>query len=370
MMPTRHLPAAVLPRIVSGIQPTGIPHIGNYFGSLKQWLDIQNESTLRKQRTNERCAFKGQNQKLFFVADLHALTVPVSAKLLRRRRLEMLAMLLAIGIDPKKSILFIQSDVPQHCEFMWLLACNTSMGSLNRMTQWKSKTQFRETDFASFLNLDEATSGRLKLGLFAYPVLQAADIILYRGTHVPIGKDQVQHLELTRTIANSINNILKKPVLNPPQPILNYYSSIMALRRPTKKMSKSDDNTENYILLTDTASIIARKISRALTDSISGITYDRINRPGISNLLAILSATTGKDITSLSSSFADASHVELKATVAEAVTQCLGPISERFQRYLGDIDYLNTVAKEGAEQATFIANSELLKLKKMLGLCF
>jgi tryptophanyl-tRNA synthetase len=255
--------------IFSGIQPTGIPHLGNYLGALRGWVKLQNEAD-------------ASTRLIYSLVDLHAMTVRQDPAELRRQRQESFAMLMAIGLDPHRSILFHQSDVSAHAELMWILSCQASTGYLGRMTQWKDKTSNESED-----------SGKLKLGLFSYPVLQAADILLYQTTHVPVGEDQAQHLEFARDLANSFNHHYGSKhlpvVLNPPKTIISSSKRIRSLADPTLKMSKSHPNEKSRILLNDDEDVIRSKVKVAVTDSIeTGITYDPENRPGISNLINLL----------------------------------------------------------------------------------
>ncbi|KAI9661668.1 MAG: Tryptophan--tRNA ligase, mitochondrial [Bathelium mastoideum] len=256
--------------IFSGIQPTGIPHLGNYLGALKQWVKLQNNAA-------------PNTTLLYSVVDLHALTAHDSPVQLRQCRQEMLAALLAVGLDPQRSIIFYQSTVPAHTDLMWILSSAASMGYLSRMTQWKSKLDL--PDNAS--PFDPTVKAKLKLGLFSYPVLQAADILVHRATHVPVGHDQSQHLEFARECANGFNHNYGR-VLVAPDTLLSPAKRVMSLTEPHLKMSKSHANPKSRILITDGCEEIEKKIKGALTDSVSGISYDLVERPGVSNLLDIM----------------------------------------------------------------------------------
>ncbi|KAL7627123.1 Tryptophan--tRNA ligase, mitochondrial [Parahypoxylon ruwenzoriense] len=259
--------------IFSGIQPTGVPHLGNYLGALRQWKRLQDAA----QSTGDKL--------LFSVVDLHAITMPQEAEQLRLRRREMLAALLAIGLHPDKGAnLFFQSSVPAHAELMWILSCTASMGYLGRMTQWKSKLQMHNKP----AGLDDAAMAQLKLGLFSYPVLQAADILVHRATHVPVGDDQRQHLEFARECATNFNHTFKN-VLVPPETVTTPSPRVMSLTQPTSKMSKSTPNYRSRIVITATASEIRQRITSAVTDCHNAVSYDPEGRPGVANLLELLS---------------------------------------------------------------------------------
>ncbi|WBW71228.1 mitochondrial tryptophan-tRNA ligase Msw1 [Schizosaccharomyces osmophilus] len=344
-------------RIVSGIQPTGIPHIGNYLGSLRQWTELQNS-----------IPSNSSSQCFFFVADLHALTVPQVPQDFYQRRMDTLAILLSIGIDPQRSTLFFQSDVPYHTELNWLMGCHTPMGQLNRMTQWKSKLQLHEMDAVTFLNTNLASSGKFNLGLFSYPVLQAADILLYGATHIPVGKDQSQHIELTRTIARKINSTFKKELFIIPDIILNSSSSIMALKQPNKKMSKSDQNSKNYILLTDSEQDIRKKIAGAATDNIEGITYGDPNRPAINNLLNMTAAMTDSSPITIAEKFKHARHSEFKSSVADIMVGSITPFARSYQQWKANPSELQSIAENGAKKAMNQAFPFMKDFKNTFGL--
>ena len=265
--PTRTLSGGSRPAsktIFSGIQPTGIPHLGNYLGALRRWAKLQDEAA-------------PDTTLIYSLVDLHAITIRQDPAQLRRWKKQSLAMLLAAGLDPKRSIIFHQSAVPAHTELMWILSCQASTGYLSRMTQWKDKTA----------NERENTE-RLKLGLFSYPVLQAADVLVHGATHVPVGHDQAQHLEFAREVATGFNHAFGQEILVPPETLISPAKRIMSLTEPTTKMSKSHSNPESRILLTDSDSEIQSKIKSAVTDSDYSISYDPEKRPGISNLIDIL----------------------------------------------------------------------------------
>ncbi|KAG8737961.1 Tryptophan--tRNA ligase, mitochondrial, partial [Ceratobasidium sp. 428] len=299
--------------IFSGIQPTGTPHLGNYLGALVNWVSLQRNA--------------GPNDRLYFsIVGLHALTLPQDPVKLRRERLDLLATLLAVGIEPRRSVIFCQDQVPQHAELAWMLNCVTPMGKLQRMTTWKSKLALAR----NANSVDEVDESHLNLGLFAYPVLQAADILLYRATHVPVGEDQQQHLELSRDLADLFNRTHKETVFPLPQCIITPTKRILSLRDPTQKMSKSSPNPASRILLTDPAETIEKKVRSAVTDSERGVTFDLTARPGVANLLTILDAcktlvgspgdgdgeTSDTRLRTLAETLS--SHAELKRAVVDA----------------------------------------------------
>jgi len=323
--------------IFSGIQPSGDFTIGNYFGALKNWAILQD----------------GYNP-IFCVVDEHAITVPQDPNVLRQRIFQSTAILLALGIDPERSILFIQSHVSAHAELAWLLNCNSYMGELSRMTQFKDKS--------AKLN-DES----IRVGLFDYPVLMAADILLYNADLVPVGEDQRQHLELSRDIAVRFNQAYGPTFVVPE----GYYGSsgakIYSLQDPTKKMSKSDENKSAYILMVDDEDTILNKFKRAVTDSESEIRYDPKAKPGISNLLDIYCAATGQDMGSAVASFDGLGYGQLKTRVGEAVAAALAPIQKEYSRLLGEKAYVDEALKKGAEQAREIANPTLKDAQEKMG---
>jgi tryptophanyl-tRNA synthetase len=350
-------------KIFSGIQPTGVPHLGNYLGALQQWVRLQNESS-------------PATTTIYSLVDLHAITIRQDPAQLRRWKDESLAMLLAIGLDPKRSIIFHQSDVPAHTELMWILSCQASTGYLGRMTQWKDKTA----------GIKEG-SDRLKLGLFSYPVLQAADVLVHGATHVPVGHDQAQHLEFARHVANGFNEAFgprtgpsgsAEIVLIPPETLISPAKRVMSLMDPEKKMSKSHPNPKSRILLTDSDELIRSKIKGAVTDSIEGITFEPERRPGVSNLVEILAhatAAAGSPTDSSSMSLDDiakdmhsSSMRALKDRVADAVCGVIGPIREKCEAIIQDQQALDDVAAEGAEKARASAAGTIERVKRTIGL--
>ncbi|KAI6145100.1 hypothetical protein BKA82DRAFT_4170068 [Pisolithus tinctorius] len=339
--------------VLSGIQPTGIPHLGNYLGALSNWVKLQKTA-------------EPDDTLLFSIVGWHALTLPQDPAVLRSSRDDMLAVLLAIGLDPERSILFHQDHNAHHVELCWILNCLTSVGKLRRMTTWKSRLA-TSRNASSETEVDESL---LNSGLFTYPVLQAADILVYRATHVPVGEDQQQHIELTRDLAETFNRTFKgeKPLF--PLPIyLNAPSKrILSLRDPTSKMSKSSPDTASRILLTDTTSQIKSKIRAAVTDSILGVTYDPVSRPGTSNLLTILAACTESNVQDIAGMYASKGHGQLKNDVADAVEELLkGPRSE-LERIRHEKAFLDEVARKGASKAIVYSSATMKDIKQRMGL--
>ncbi|WP_139905100.1 tryptophan--tRNA ligase [Clostridium thermarum] len=321
--------------IFSGIKPSGDLTLGNYIGAIKNWVKLQDDY-----------------ECLYCVVDLHAITVRQEPKELRQRTLEVLAIYIASGIDPQKSTLFIQSHVPAHSEGGWLLNCYTYMGELSRMTQYKDKAQ-RYGDSIS-------------AGLFNYPVLMAADILIYNTDLVPVGKDQKQHVELARDIANRFNN-LYSPTFTIPEPyIATTGQKIMDLQDPSKKMSKSDENPNGYILIMDPPEVIRKKINRAVTDSVGEVHYSD-EQPGVKNLMNILISLSGTTAEEIEKKYAGKGYAEFKKDVADAIIAELEPIQKRVKEILADKDYLESVYKAGAEKAQYMALKTLRKMQKKIG---
>ncbi|KAI0333124.1 tryptophanyl-tRNA synthetase [Cubamyces sp. BRFM 1775] len=342
------------PRVVfSGIQPTGIPHLGNLLGALLNWVKLQRDAA-------------PEDQLIYSIVGWHALTLPQDPKALSAARSDMLAVLLAVGLDPKRSIIFHQDENLHHAELAWILNCITPMGKLKRMTTWKSR-------LAASRNArddSEVDESLLNAGLFTYPVLQAADILAYRATHVPVGEDQQQHIELCRDLAESFNRTYKgkRPLFPLPQHVITSSCRVLSLKDPSSKMSKSSPDLNSRILLTDTTAQVRSKIRGAVTDSILGITYDPAARPGAANLLSILAACTGEEVTVLAERYADKGHGQLKADVAEAVEELIkGPRAE-FERLKGEKEYLASVAKEGAEKARQLSEVTIREVRARIGL--
>ncbi|MGG8473085.1 tryptophan--tRNA ligase [Rahnella sp. PAMC25617] len=330
------------PIVFSGAQPSGELTIGNYMGALRQWVKMQDDY-----------------ECIYCIVDLHAITVRQDPEKLRKATLDTLALYLAVGIDPKKSTIFVQSHVPEHSQLSWALNCYTYFGELGRMTQFKDKSARYET----------SNSESITAGLFDYPVLMAADILLYQTNQVPVGEDQKQHLELSRDIAARFN-ALYGDVFTVPEPFIPKSGArVMSLQEPTKKMSKSDDNRKNVIGLLEDPKAVTKKIKSAMTDSEEPpvIRYDIKNKPGVSNLLDILSGVTGKAIPELEAEFEGQMYGHLKGAVAEAVSGMLTEVQERFNRFRGDEAYLQQVMKEGAEKARARASVTLKKAYEAIG---
>ncbi|KAI0303330.1 tryptophanyl-tRNA synthetase [Multifurca ochricompacta] len=339
--------------IFSGIQPTGIPHLGNYFGALVNWVKLQD-------------AAAPHDKLLFSVVGWHALTLPQDPKALFEARTTMIALLLASGIDHRRSIVFHQDEVQNHTELAWILSCITPIGKLKRMTTWKSRLAVsRNANDES-----EVDDSLLNAGLFTYPILQAADILAYRATHVPVGEDQQQHLELTRDLAETFNRTYPSPtpLFKLPELMLTPSKRILSLRDSTVKMSKSAADPNSRILLTDSYETIAKRVRSAVTDSISGITFDPVERPGTSNLLMILSACTGETPAALAERYANSNHGALKKDVVEAVEEALRKPRAEFSRLCGEKAFLEQVARDGAQKAQEQSNETLKEVRMRVGL--
>lgn len=330
--------------IFSGIQPSGIPTIGNYIGAMKQFVQLQNDY---------HC--------FFCIVDEHAITVPQDRLKLRKQILQLASLYLAVGIDPEKATVFIQSEVPAHAEAAWIVQCNTSLGELERMTQFKDKSQ-------------KAGSTSVSAGLLTYPPLMVADIILYNADLVPVGEDQKQHLELTRDFVERFNSRYaenqNQPLLVLPEvkiPDKNAGGRVMSLQDPTKKMSKSDSNSKGFISMLDEPDVIRKKIRSAVTDSSGNIEYDVENKPGISNLLVIYSSLSDFTIGELVEKYATAGYAEFKNDLAEVVVNVLEPIQTRYNELLTS-EELQIILDEGAIEASKVANKTLRKMKNAVGL--
>ncbi|KAF1981783.1 tryptophanyl-tRNA synthetase [Aulographum hederae CBS 113979] len=341
--------------VFSGIQPTGVPHLGNYLGALRQWRKLQDEAA-------------PEDTLLYSIVDLHAITIRQDPAQLKRWKKEMLATMLAIGLDPHRSIIFYQSSVPAHSELMWILSCSASMGYLSRMTQWKSKMSL--PDDAS--PLDTSSKAALKLGLFSYPVLQGADILVHSATHVPVGHDQSQHLEFARELSNGFNHIYG-PILSQPTTILSPAKRIMSLKEPTLKMSKSHADPKSRILLTDSRDEISKKIKTALTDSITGVSYDPETRPGVSNLVEIvyhLNDGAAPSCEAIAKDCQDLSIKAFKEMVADCIDAKLSGIRERYYEILNEEggSGLRRVADMGGMNAAASAEATMEKVRDAVGL--
>ena len=323
-------------RIFSGVQPSGKLTLGNYLGAIRNFGMLQDEY-----------------ECLYCVVDLHAITVRQNPTDLRRQTLEVLAQYLACGLDPQKSTLFIQSHVPAHAELAWVLNCYSMFGELSRMTQFKDKSA-KHAD-------------NVNAGLFDYPVLMAADILLYQTDMVPVGVDQLQHIELTRNIAQRFNGIYSDTFVMPEPYIPKTGAKIMSLQDPTRKMSKSDENANGFILLMDKPEDIMRKFKRAVTDSDASIRMDWENKPGVSNMLQIYALATGQTVEQAQEAFAGKGYAEFKPAVGEAVVELLRPIREKTEDLLKNKDYLEQVYTEGAQRASYMARKTLDKVYRKVG---
>ncbi len=322
-------------RIFSGVQPSGDLTLGNYIGAIKNWTKLQDDY-----------------ECIYCIVDLHSITVRQNPAELRRRTLEVLMQYMAAGIDPEKSIMFIQSHVSAHAELSWVLSCNTQMGELSRMTQFKEKSK-KHAD-------------NVNAGLFTYPVLMAADILVYQADLVPVGHDQLQHVEIARDIANRFNHYYSDTFTIPEAYIPKVGQRIMSLQTPENKMSKSDPNPNGCIRLLDDRDTIIRKFKRAVTDSGSEIKC-AADKPGVTNLLSIYSAVTDKTIEDAEKEFSGLGYGEFKLAVGEAVADTLAPVQAEFQRLQGDKAFVESVYKKGAEAASYIANKTLRKVYKKVG---
>ena len=323
-------------RIFSGIQPSGELTLGSYMGAIKNWVALQDEY-----------------ECFYCIVDMHAITVRQNPAELRRRALEQLAQYLACGLDPEKCVLFIQSHAPQHAELGWILGCYTQFGELSRMTQFKQKAQQHQENITA--------------GLFTYPVLMTADILLYQSDLVPVGEDQRQHVELCRDIAQRFNGVYG-PTFTLPEafiPRTEQGARVMSLGNPENKMSKSDP--DGCVYLMDRPEDIRRKFKRAVTDSETAVRYDKENKPGVSNLLTIYCAVTGKTMAEAEAEFAGQGYGVFKPAVGEAVIELLRPIREEAGRLMGDKAYLEGIYREGARRAQLVAGKTLSKVQRKVG---
>ncbi|KAK4705714.1 tryptophanyl-tRNA synthetase, partial [Phenoliferia sp. Uapishka_3] len=354
--------------VFSGIQPTGVPHIGNHLGALSQWQSLVEEVSQQP--------VESRDSLFFSVVGLHALTVPQNPKQLREDRRDMFAVLLALGLDDAAggAVVFHQDQVPEHAELAWYLNCVTPVNRLMRMTSWKSKL----ATIRNANSVDEVDDSMLQLGLLAYPVLQAADVLLYKTTHVPVGHDQSQHLELARDLAQSFNRTYPgekangkgkgRGVFRVPEVMLTTHPRIQSLRNPTAKMSKSDPSPASKILLTDTRAEIQSKIKSAVTDSLTGITYDPINRPGIAALLQIHSGYSGDSVEDLAERFSGEKGIrELKESCAEAIDGALSKFRGEYERVRKDQGYLKERESEGARRAREVAQGVMKEVRHLVG---
>ncbi|MDV7104244.1 tryptophan--tRNA ligase [Vibrio sp. TH_r3] len=326
------------PIVLSGVQPSGELSIGNYLGALRQWQQMQDDYDCQ-----------------YCVVDLHAITVRQEAKKLYEATLDALSICLAVGVTPEKSTLFVQSHVPEHAQLGWVLNCYTQMGELNRMTQFKDKSKRYAND--------------INVGLYDYPVLMAADILIYQAEQVPVGSDQMQHLELARDIATRFNNLYGETFVVPKAYIPEVGARVMSLQDATKKMSKSDDNRKNVITLLEDPKSITKKIKSAVTDPEDPprVIYDIKNKPGIANLMGLMSAATGKTYSEIEADYQGKMYGHLKGDVAEAVVAMLEPVQAEYKRIRNDRAYLDSVMKMGAEKASERAAVTLKKVYEAVG---
>ena len=322
--------------IFSGMQPSGFPSLGNYLGALKNWNNLQDEYSC-----------------LYCIVDMHAITVRQDPLQLRKNARNLLALYIALGLDPEKNIIYMQSHVSGHAELGWILNCYTYMGELNRMTQFKDKIRKHEDN--------------INAGLFTYPTLMAADILLFNTDLVPVGEDQRQHLELCRDIAIRFNNIYGDVFKVPEAYIPKVGARIMSLQEPEKKMSKSEtDNLNNVIFMLDEPNIIMKKIKSAVTDSDSSVLF-KDDKPGISNLMTIYSTIMGKSITEIEAEFEGKGYGIFKTAVGEAVASALEPIQKKHKDLIKNADYLDNIIKTNAERAIIMSQKTLRKVKKKIG---
>lgn len=322
-------------RVFSGVQPTGNIHIGNYLGALKQFVELQDH-----------------NECVYCIVDLHSITLPQDPSVLRHHILDVAALYMAVGLDPKKSILFVQSQVPGHAELAWILTCNTYTGELSRMTQFKDKSRGNES---------------APTGLFTYPVLMAADILLYDTDIVPVGNDQKQHIELCRDIALRINNKYPNTFVVPDGRFLKEGARIMALDDPTAKMSKSAENVHSRISLLDDDSKIKKSIMRATTDSEGEIRFDMENKPGVSNLINIYSSFAGISAKEVEAKYAGCGYGDFKKDLVQVTIDALSPIRERYQEIRHSSELADAL-RDGRERASAIAEKTMARVMDHFGL--
>jgi len=325
------------PSVLSGIQPTADSfHIGNYFGALRQWVQMQDT-----------------HECFYAVVDLHAITAEFDPKVLKKRTLTSFAQLLAVGIDTKKSTVFVQSQVPQHAQLAWVLSCFTGFGEAGRMTQFKDKSQ-------------KGGQERSSVGLFTYPILQAADILLYQAQSVPVGEDQRQHLELTRDLAVRFNNQFGKIFVVPEAFIVKESAKILDLQDPTAKMSKS--SPQGCVFIMDEPDVVMKKFKTALTDSGKEIKYDPTNKPGVSNLLSIIKSVTNEEMSAIEAQFANKGYGDLKIFTGELVVEkIVKPFREKTLALLNDEKELNSLMNEGAQKAEKVASATLKSVYEKVG---
>lgn len=345
--------------VFSAIQPTGVFHLGNYLGAVRSWVDIASEAP-------------PDSRLIFATADLHALTVPKDPAQLRVWRNQALASIVASGIDPERCIVYHQSQVPEHAQLYWIISTITGMGYLNRMVQWKSKSNLAES--SGLQNMPEAEFSKLQLGLFAYPALQIADILLHKANLVPVGEDQSQHLELTRYVTSTFNHRFcpkDEPLFPTPSTLFAPYKKIASLRDPSKKMSKSDPDQRASVYITDSPDTIRSKVFKAVTDSVQGpITYDPINRPGVANLILIGAGLLKSEPEALVQSHLShcTDHKQFKEAITEIVISSLSPVRDHYLQLASDHTYIESLAKRGAERAKESAAKTLAQVNELVGL--
>jgi tryptophanyl-tRNA synthetase len=326
------------PRVLSGIQPTADSfHFGNYLGALRHWVALQDT-----------------HDAFYCVVDLHAITSGHDPEVLRRRTRVAAAQLLAIGLDPQRCTIFLQSHVAEHAELGWILACLTGFGEASRMTQFKDKS-------------DKGGAERASVGLFTYPILQAADILLYQANFVPIGEDQRQHLELTRDLAQRFNNRFGETLTIPAPLIVKETAKILDLQDPTSKMSKSAESQSGVLDLLDDPKVLTKKIKSAVTDTGREVSADEAGKPGITNLLTIFSTISGRPVAELEAAYVGKGYGDFKGDVAQAVVEFVAPIQERFHRLYGDAEALDAVLADGAERARRVAEETMDLVRASIG---
>ncbi|MET4048696.1 MULTISPECIES: tryptophan--tRNA ligase [unclassified Rhodococcus (in: high G+C Gram-positive bacteria)] len=335
---TTDTPQGPRQRVLSGIQPTADSfHLGNYLGAVRQWVALQDDY-----------------DAFYFIPDLHAITVPQDPKALRQRTRIAAAQLLAVGIDPKRSTLFVQSQVPEHAQLAWVLNCITGFGEAGRMTQFKDKSIKQGRD-------------QTTVGLFTYPVLMAADVLLYRPNLVPVGEDQRQHLELTRDLAQRFNTRFKKTFVVPDAHIIKGTAKIFDLQEPTAKMSKSGSNPAGIVNMLDDPAVSAKKIRSAVTDNEREIAFDPEKKAGVSNLLVIQSALGGRSVDDLVESYQGKGYGDLKSDTAEVLTEFVTPLKARVDGYMSDIAELDRILADGADRAREVASRTLAQVYDRVG---
>jgi tryptophanyl-tRNA synthetase len=325
-----------LPRVLSGIQPTADSfHLGNYLGAIRQWVALQDDF-----------------DAFYFIPDLHALTVEYDPAELSRRTRVAAAQLLALGLDPDRCTLFVQSHVPQHAELAWVLGCITGFGEANRMTQFKDKS---------------ARQQMVSVGLFNYPILQAADILIYQADRVPVGEDQRQHLELTRTLAQRFNSRFGQTFVVPEPHIIRSTAKILDLQDPSAKMSKTTSTPQGVVDLLEDPASIRRKVRRAVTDTGKEVRFDEGAKPGVSNLLTVYSTLTGRTVGDLEQAYAGQGYGALKADLAEVVVDFVTRVQERYRSIISDLEGLDAVLARGAEAARGVAEQTMVTVRDRVG---